>query len=157
MKPHEKLLAWRKNEAKLSIRGLVDMLEQTMAPHFPDGFPRGERIHLRDISEAERGMPSMFEKVANAIYKYMAVPEGYFGTLRVSVREYEDLEGKSIEYRDRTLELQEQLIEEKSRVIELERSRFDLQAQIHTLQMENEALKAELARLKKAEMKGNKT
>ncbi len=139
MKAHEKLKQWRETDMGLSTRDLALVLQEKMKPDFPDGFKRGEEIFQSDIVLAEKGTSrKRFEKVTAALYQYMNVGRGYFGTF-VKVKPAEVLsaavEGNQ-ELRDKIIELQGKLIEAHETISGLNSEKAGLLKQVFELQME---------------------
>ncbi|MEZ4941787.1 MAG: hypothetical protein R3D58_12985 [Saprospiraceae bacterium] len=140
MKAHEKLRKWREDVIGLSTRQLAELLVEKMKPDFPMGFSRGEEIFQSDIVHAEKGASKKrFEKVASAIYKYLDVPEGEFGTF-VKVKPEQlvaDFHEQKDEFRDQLIDLQNKLIDAFEEINILNKQKLEL------LQ-ENQALKDKL-------------
>lgn len=81
MDPNKRMNAWRK-EMGYSTRQLEILLADAMKADYPDGFPSGVQVFQSDISDAENAVSEKkFEKVANAVYKYLGVEQGSFGQL----------------------------------------------------------------------------
>lgn len=144
MKAHEKLKQWRETDMGLSTRDLAQVLHEKMAPDFPNGFKRGEEIFQSDIVLAEKGTSrKRFEKVTAALYQYMDVEKGYFGTF-VKVKPEEILSAKlegAEEYRNKIIELQAKLIEAHEMISALNLEKAGLLKQVFELQKEVGELK----------------
>ena len=149
MKAHEKLKQWREADMGLSTRDLAQVLHEKMKPDFPNGFMRGEEIFQSDIVLAEKGTSrKRFEKVTAALYQYMDLERGYFGTF-VKVKPEEILsaavEGKE-EFRNKIIELQTKLIEAHEAISALNLEKVGLLKQVFELQTEVLDLKQKVAR-----------
>lgn len=147
MEAYIKLKLWRENEMGLSTYDLADTLEKKMQPDFPKGFKRGEKIFQSDVVLAEKGQSrKRFEKVVNAIYKYMNVEPGYFGKFVPAPKSDEPLseEGANNEYRKQTLELHKRLLEAHEAINRLNVEKIELLQKNFDLQTENIELKRRL-------------
>lgn len=133
MKAHEKLKQWREADLGISTRELANVLQEKMKPDFPKGFQRGEEIFQSDIVLAEKGTSrKRYEKVVAAIYKYMDVDKGYFGSF-VKVKPQEMLSaaaGDKEECRNKIMELQSKLIEAHETIIALSREKVALMEEL---------------------------
>ncbi|MFN0014213.1 MAG: hypothetical protein ACKVU2_06655 [Saprospiraceae bacterium] len=150
MKAQEKLKQWRETDMGLSTRELAQVLHEKMKPDFPNGFQRGEEIFQSDIVLAEKGTSrKRFEKVAAALYQYMGIEKGYFGTF-VKVKPEEILsaavEGKE-EFRNKIIELQTKLIEAHETISALNQEKVGLLKQVFEFQKEVEELRRKVAEM----------
>jgi len=139
MKAHEKLKQWREADMGMSTRDLAQVLHEKMKPDFPNGFQRGEEVFQSDIVLAEKGTSrKRFEKVTSALYQYMDIEKGYFGTF-IKVKPEEILsaavEGKE-EFRNKIIELQTKLIEAHETISALNQEKVGLLKQVFELQGE---------------------
>lgn len=144
MKAHQKLKQWRENDIGMSTYELADFLEKKMAPDFPNGFKRGEKVFQSDIVLAEKGNSrKRFEKVTAVIYKYLDVPEAHFGRF-VAAQPDEAAsmaEGQNDEYRRQTIDLQTRLLDAHELINRLNTEKVELLQRNFELQTENMELK----------------
>lgn len=146
MEAYLKLKSWRE-QMGFSTYDLAEKLEEKMSPDFPKGFKRGEKIFQSDVVLAEKGQSrKRFEKVVNAIYKYMDVEPGHFGKFVPAPKSDEPLseEGTNDEYRKQTLELHRRLLEAHESINRLNMEKIELLQRNFDLQTENIDLKRRL-------------
>jgi len=148
MSAHQKLKQWREDDIGMSTYELADILEEKMKPDFPDGFKRGEKIFQSDIVLAEKGNSrKRFEKVAEAIYKYMDIPAGYFGKF-VAAQHPDEIasiaEGRNDEFRQQTIDLHIRLLDAHETINRLNMEKVELLQRNFELQTENMDLKRKL-------------
>ncbi len=145
MKAHKNLKNWREADMGLSTRDLAELLLEKMKVDFPDGFGRGQEIFQSDIVHAEKGMSrKRFDKVATAIYKYLDVPEGFFGNF-VKVKPEEiisDFNEKNLEFRGQMMELQTRLIDAYETINSLNNEKIQMLNEIRDLRDELKKLKS---------------
>lgn len=143
MKAHQKLKNWRENDMGMSTHDLANLLEEKMKPDFPNGFKRGEKIFQSDIVLAEKGdSRKRFEKVSEAIYKYLDIQDGFFGKF-VAVHPddvFSVADMRTEEYRKQSMELQTRLLDAHEAInqlnlekIELLKRNFELQTEVMEL------------------------
>ena len=166
MTTNEKFKHWRERELKIdgkkrpSGTRLANYLNQMIEKEYEargEIIPAGARIFQPNIVALEKGDLSehIFDKIVNAIYKYMDVPQDYFGS-------YDDLRNPgeqivsepSVPYRTKIQELQEVVIALLKRNGDLEREKFEISQEILAITIENatlrqavSALQAEIARI----------
>ena len=136
----------------LSTHDLAALLEEKMSPHFPKGFKRGEKVFQSDIVLAEKGESrKRFEKVTEAIYKYLDVPQGHFGKF-ISIHAEETpsmAEARSEEYSRHSMDLQTRLMDAYETInqlnlekVELLKKNFELEKEVLELRRKLEITQA---------------
>ena len=146
MLANEKLHQWRITDKAWTQKALRDILYQAMVKDypktkFPNGIPKGIRVSQPDIHHAEKGTSQVkFEKVAQAIYKYLDVPTGYFGEMlsQEIIEALDIINEPGSPYLARERSMERELLEAYRRIADLERERATLIQELANLRQPKE-------------------